>query len=160
MGGLKALNSVVTTLDQKNELLAGQPVLCTFRVQTVLHGSHSGERCRMRYIIGEGVHSQLDAWLVSGSCHGEFDGEDGTITKITVSVIALRHGELPLPQITVERDDGLVDSPSVRWAVSCETYQEQGAERVTVLPRVAGSTFGISIPLPSRETDHLEDLIT
>lgn len=65
--------------------------------------------------------------------------------EIRVTLIALRHGELMLPTVSVEpqlraRDD----LPS--WAVGNEVYQEQGAFRVKILPRTAGTTFTLTVP--------------
>lgn len=56
--------------------------------------------------------------------------------------MALRHGELPLPQIQISA----LSAPSadgMRHALvpTLECYQEHGAERVKIFPRSSRTTF-------------------
>ena len=61
---------------------------------------------------------------------------------MSITLVALHHGELPLPRasvtplpITGEMTMGAAVLPG------CETYQEHGAHKVLVLPRGGRSTY-------------------
>lgn len=77
--------------------------------------------------------------------------------EIHLTLIALRHGELTLPSVSVEPKAPTLD-PSGRSTVFSETYQQGAAERIMILPRGAGTTF--TIALPSGDFDHRMSLDT
>ena len=65
---------------------------------------------------------------------------------MTITLVALHHGELPLPRTSVtplpiagEAATGSVILPG------CETYQEHGARKILVLPRGGRSTYVVEM---------------
>lgn len=65
---------------------------------------------------------------------------------MVITLVALHHGELPLPRALVtplpiagEATMGSVVLPG------CETYQEHGARKVLVLPRGGRSTYFVEM---------------
>lgn len=72
--------------------------------------------------------------------------KDGATYSVPITLIALHHGELALPKVSVvalavagELTMGAEAIPST------ETYQVHGAEKVLVLPRGGRSTFIIGM---------------
>jgi hypothetical protein len=70
----------------------------------------------------------------------------GGTHNVLITLVALHHGELPLPRasvtplpITSEVTMGSVVLPG------CETYQEHGACKVLVLPRGGRSTYVVEM---------------
>ena len=57
-----------------------------------------------------------------------------------ITLVALHHGELPLPRAAVTPVAGEMTMGSVVLP-GCETYQEHGAHKVLVLPRGGRSTY-------------------
>jgi trafficking protein particle complex subunit 10 len=72
--------------------------------------------------------------------------QDGHTFEIPITLIALHHGELPLPKVAVQALS-LPSESRMRSAIipSCETYQVHGAEKVLVLPRGGRTTFVVSM---------------
>ena len=72
--------------------------------------------------------------------------QDGETFATPVTLIALHHGELPLPKIGVSALP-LPGEHRMRSSVvpSCETYEVHGAEKVLVLPRGGRSTFVVNM---------------
>ncbi|THH18490.1 hypothetical protein EW146_g2511 [Bondarzewia mesenterica] len=124
-------SSQMTSSERLRPLYAGQPISATLTVHTSFHWGtrESGNvRCyRMRFDIEEMVRD----WLVSGRKRGDFEAQhDGTYT-VRITLIALHHGELSLPKVSVtalplagETTMGTLSLPN------CETYQVHGAEKV------------------------------
>lgn len=126
-------------------LYAGQPISAVLTIETTFHWSNSkfeGRKYRMRFDVEEMVR----VWLVSGRKRGDFIAEDGGKYVFPFTLIALHHGELPLPRVSVtplpmegELTMGSLAIPS------SETYQIHGAEKVLILPRGGRSTFVIGM---------------
>ena len=72
--------------------------------------------------------------------------KDGHIFEVPITLIALHHGELPLPKVAVHAlplsGEGRMRSVVVP---SCQTHQLHGAEKVLVLPRGGRTTFVLSM---------------
>ncbi|ETW85992.1 hypothetical protein HETIRDRAFT_309755 [Heterobasidion irregulare TC 32-1] len=135
-----------TSSDQLPPLYAGQPISAlltmhaTFRWGTRNHDDKRGYK--MRFDIEE----MLREWLVSGRKRGDFEAQDGSTYTVPITFIALHHGELSLPKVSVtalplagEMTMGSLSLPSV------ETYQIHGAEKILVLPRGGRSTFVVGM---------------
>ncbi|KAI0319372.1 trafficking protein particle complex subunit 10 [Amylostereum chailletii] len=126
-------------------LYAGQPVSANLTIQTSLHWG-SGDRSRKSYRLRFDVEELIRDWLVSGRKRGDFEVKDGETYSVPITLIALHHGELPLPKVIVtplpmagEMTMGSLSIPA------CETYQVHGAEKVLVLPRGGRTTFVVSM---------------
>ncbi|KAA1469549.1 hypothetical protein DENSPDRAFT_857972 [Dentipellis sp. KUC8613] len=128
--------------DKLPALYAGQPISALLTIRTSFHwglkSSNPNRRYRMRFDIEEMVRE----WLVSGRKRGDFEATDGGVFTVPITLIALHHGELALPKVSVsplpvagEMTMGSLSLPSA------ETHQVHGAERVLVLPRGGRSTF-------------------
>ncbi|KAG6918038.1 hypothetical protein DXG01_016893 [Tephrocybe rancida] len=127
-------------------LYAGQPISATLSIHTSFHwGSSVGDKER-RYMLRYDVEEMVRDWLVSGPKRGDFAAADGETNVVPITLIALHHGELALPKVTVtalpmagELTMGSMAIPSI------ETFQVHGAETVLVLPRGGRSTFVVSM---------------
>jgi trafficking protein particle complex subunit 10 len=66
---------------------------------------------------------------------------------VPITLIALHHGELALPNVAVTSLPLSADIPAAMGtgAPSTETHQVHGAERVLVLPRGGRSTFVVGM---------------
>lgn len=77
--------------------------------------------------------------------------QDGASYTVPFTLIALHHGELPLPTVTItpmmlDNETGVEGAEMSRTVLpSIETHQEHGAERVLVLPRGGRSTFVVGM---------------
>lgn len=71
--------------------------------------------------------------------------DDQTFTT-SITLIALHHGELPLPKVAVTALP-IPGKQRMKAPVlpSCETYQTHGAQTALVLPRGGRSTFVVSM---------------
>ncbi|KZT11270.1 uncharacterized protein LAESUDRAFT_809238 [Laetiporus sulphureus 93-53] len=134
-------------------LYAGQPVAAAVNVRTSFHWAPNEDEETCSYILRYDVEDMTGDWLVSGRKRGNFLAKDGTDFTIPVTLIALRHGELSLPQVGItalplsgDRRMGMSPTPS------CETYQVHGAEKVLVLPRGGRTTFIIDMGHESMES--------
>ena len=72
--------------------------------------------------------------------------QDGATFTAPVTLIALHHGELALPKISVTALP-IPGEHRMRSSVvpGCETHQVHGAEKVLVLPRGGRSTFFVNM---------------
>jgi hypothetical protein len=73
--------------------------------------------------------------------------KDGSTYTVPITLIALHHGELSLPKVSVTSLPIAGCHPTMNsMAVpSTETYQVHGAEKVLVLPRGGRSTFVVGM---------------
>lgn len=123
-------------------LYAGQPIPAELTVTTSFHWGGRSEDKDKTYKMRFDVEELIKEWLVSGRKRGDFIAKNGETYTIPITLIALHHGELPLPKVAVtplplagEYAMGSLALPSA------ETYQMHGAEKVLVLPRGGRSTF-------------------
>ncbi|KAG5354260.1 hypothetical protein C0989_003777 [Termitomyces sp. Mn162] len=127
-------------------LYAGQPMSATISIRTSFHwGSGAGNK-EHRYMLRYDVEEMVRDWLVSGPKRGDFTAADGETKVVPITLIALHHGELALPKVSVtalplagELTMGSMAIPSI------ETFQIHGAETVLVLPRGGRSTFVLNM---------------
>ncbi|KAG6865627.1 hypothetical protein C0991_000914 [Blastosporella zonata] len=127
-------------------LYAGQPISATISIHTSFHwGSSVGEK-QPRYMLRYDVEEMARDWLVSGPKRGDFAAADGETNVVSLTLVALHHGELALPKVFItalpmagELTMGSMAVPSI------ETSQTHGAETVLVLPRGGRSTFIVSM---------------
>jgi hypothetical protein len=84
--------------------------------------------------------------------------QDGGTYNVTITLVALHHGELPLPRASVTPlpVPGEVTMGSVILP-GCETYQEHGARKILVLPRGGRNTYVIE--MGDDEGEHSQHII-
>ncbi|KAL4077208.1 trafficking protein particle complex subunit 10 [Scleroderma yunnanense] len=124
---------------QLSPIYAGQPLSATLWITVSLHWGdpdNKQQRYRMRYDVEE----RTKDWLISGQKRGDFVIEDGSTLDVSLTLIALHHGELALPKVIV-KPLPMEDESMPRVLPSCDTHQSRGAETVLVLPRGGRSTF-------------------
>ncbi|EIW60047.1 uncharacterized protein TRAVEDRAFT_164477 [Trametes versicolor FP-101664 SS1] len=127
-------------------LYAGQPISALLTVETSFHWSPPEDEQVDRYLMRYDIEDLTQEWLVSGRKRGDFLAKDGETFSVPITLIALHHGELPLPKIGVTALP-IPGEHRMRSSVvpSCETYQVHGAENVLVLPRGGRSTFVVNM---------------
>ena len=145
-------------------LYAGQPIQALLSINTSFHwGPGSSEAKKEKtYRMRFDVEELLSDWLVSGQKRGDFLAkvrilnnqpncrliliQDGGTHIVVITLVALHHGELPLPRASVTplSISGQVTMGSVVLP-GCETYQEHGARKVLVLPRGGRSTYVVEM---------------
>ncbi|GJE95190.1 trafficking protein particle complex subunit 10 [Phanerochaete sordida] len=128
-------------------LYAGQPISATLTIETSFHWAPAEDSDKKSYIMRFDVEEMTKDWLVSGLKRGDFVAKDGHSFEVPVTLIALHHGELPLPKVAVQALSVSGEGRGMRSVVapSCETHQLHGAEKVLVLPRGGRTTFVISM---------------
>ncbi|KAF7322882.1 hypothetical protein HMN09_00067600 [Mycena chlorophos] len=95
-----------------------------------------------KYMLRFDVEEMVRDWLVSGRKRGDFAATDDATYSVPITLIALHHGELVLPKVTVTALPLTGEMTMGSMAIpSTETYQVHGAEKVLVLPRGGRSTF-------------------
>ncbi|KAM6500907.1 Trafficking protein particle complex subunit 10, TRAPPC10 domain containing protein [Amanita muscaria] len=123
----------------KETLYAGQPVAANLTICTSFHW-HVDKR--QQYAMRFDIDELVKDWLISGCKRGDFIARDGEAFSVSLTMIALHHGLLPLPKVSVT---ALPDASETRMGSctipSTDVYQVHGAERVLVLPRGGKSTF-------------------
>ncbi|KAH8829685.1 trafficking protein particle complex subunit 10 [Flagelloscypha sp. PMI_526] len=140
--------------DELPPLYAGEPISAILRVHASFHwGGSLGESDR-KYRIRYDVQEMVQDWLISGRKRGDiwiqasiYKPVDGQTATAPVTLVALHHGRLLLPQVAIkslpvagaERTMGSLAIPSTF------TYQSHAAEKVTVLPRAGRSTFIVDL---------------
>ncbi|KAG6861666.1 hypothetical protein C0995_013672 [Termitomyces sp. Mi166 len=127
-------------------LYAGQPMSATISIHTSFHwGSGTGDKER-RYMLRYDVEEMVRDWLVSGPKRGDFTAANGETKVVPITLIALHHGELALPKVSVTAlpMDGELTMGSMA-VPSIETFQIHGAETALVLPRGGRSTFVLNM---------------
>ncbi|KAF8229518.1 hypothetical protein L208DRAFT_1439127 [Tricholoma matsutake] len=127
-------------------LYAGQPISALLTINTSFRWGTSANDKERQYMLRYDVEELVKDWLVSGRKRGDFAATDGATYSVPITLIALHHGELALPKVSVvalavagELTMGAEAIPST------ETYQVHGAEKVLVLPRGGRSTFIIGM---------------
>ncbi|KAI0736997.1 trafficking protein particle complex subunit 10 [Fomitopsis betulina] len=138
---------------QTPPLFAGQPISAMVTVTTSLHWAPLEDEEMDHYLLRYDIQDMTGDWLISGPKRGDFRAEDGSTFSSPVTLIALHHGELSLPKVTVTALP-LPGKQRMRTSLmpSCETYQLHGAERVMVLPRGGRTTYVVDMgmePLPA-----------
>ncbi|KAH7339043.1 trafficking protein particle complex subunit 10 [Rhizoctonia solani] len=125
-------------------IYAGQPLDVTVIIEASFHWSGSAEDSEAKYMMRYDVISDMDSgWLINGPKRGEYIAQDKSTYTLNLTLLPLRHGVLSLPVITAEPE---ADSGGRR--PSCETWQSNGAQKITVLPRNSRSTYTIAMPIP------------
>ncbi|KAL5640439.1 hypothetical protein ACGC1H_007628 [Rhizoctonia solani] len=125
-------------------IYAGQPLEVTVTIESSFHWSGSTRDSETKYTMHYDVLSDMDSgWLINGPKRGEYIAQDKSVYSLNLTLLPLRHGVLSLPVITAEPED---DSSGPR--PSCETWQSDGAQKITVLPRNSRSTYTIAMPIP------------
>ncbi|KAJ7740726.1 trafficking protein particle complex subunit 10 [Mycena maculata] len=123
-------------------LYAGQPIPAILTVHTSFHWGSSVDDKERAYTMRFDVEEMVREWLVSGRKRGDFAATDDATYSVPVTLIALHHGELTLPKISVTALPLAGEVTMGSMAIpSTETYQVHGAEKVLVLPRGGRSTF-------------------
>ncbi|KAJ7063184.1 trafficking protein particle complex subunit 10 [Mycena amicta] len=123
-------------------LYAGQPIPATLTIHTSFHWGSSVNDKQRSYMMRFDVEEMVRDWLVSGRKRGDFAAMDDGTYSVPITLIALHHGELVLPKVTVTALPLAGEVTMGSMAIpSTETYQVHGAEKVLVLPRGGRSTF-------------------
>ncbi|KAF8810122.1 hypothetical protein BYT27DRAFT_7135471 [Phlegmacium glaucopus] len=130
----------------KPSLYAGQPISANLTIKTSFHWGAKQNDPTRRYALRFNVEDMVREWLVSGPKRGDFMATHGTIHTVPITMIALHHGEFPLPKVSITAlpTAGLTSMSSMA-VPSIETYQEHGAEKVLILPRGGRSTFVVGM---------------
>ncbi|KAF8652735.1 hypothetical protein AX16_004233 [Volvariella volvacea WC 439] len=129
--------------DDLPSLYAGQPIPARLTIRTSFHwGFGISDSHEKQFVMRFDIEEMVKDWLVSGQKRGDFVALDGGEYSVSITLVALHHGELMLPRaaiialpLTGEVTMGSMAIPTT------ETYQEHGAEKVLVLPRGGRSTF-------------------
>ncbi|TRM61873.1 trafficking protein particle complex subunit 10 [Schizophyllum amplum] len=142
--GLRVTSNPAAAEDASEEspFYAGQPLSALITVRTSFHWSDKPRDSDRQYTLRFDLEEMTQDWLVSGRKRGDFAAEDNGEFSFPVTLIALHHGELPLPKVIItplpvagEMTMGSLALPSLR------THQEHDAETLLVLPRGGRSTF-------------------
>ncbi|KAH8106751.1 trafficking protein particle complex subunit 10 [Cristinia sonorae] len=128
------------------DLFAGQPIHAILTIRTSFHWAPTEDSHTSSYQMRFDIEEMSKDWLVSGRKRGDFTALDNNTFTTSVTLIALHHGELPLPKVAVTAlpipGEGRMKAPLLP---SCETYQVHGAQTVLVLPRGGRSTFVVNM---------------
>ncbi|KAH9945954.1 trafficking protein particle complex subunit 10 [Epithele typhae] len=139
---------------RKRPLYAGQPISALLAVQTSFHWAPLEDKKVESYHMRYEVEDLINDWLVSGRKRGDFTARvshlhrDGETLTVPVTLIALHHGELALPKISVTALPIIAGGEHrMRSSVvpGCDTHQVHGAEKVLVLPRGGRTTFVVNM---------------
>ncbi|KAI0341805.1 hypothetical protein BDW22DRAFT_1377071 [Trametopsis cervina] len=122
-------------------LYAGQPISASLSITTAFHWSPTDHLTSKAYTMKFDIEELTTDWLVSGRKTGDFVAKDGTTFETSITLIALHHGELTLPKITVEARPIASQSRMGSVVPSCRTHQLHGAEKALILPRGGRTTF-------------------
>ncbi|CAE6360024.1 unnamed protein product [Rhizoctonia solani] len=135
---------VTPQLPPSTLVYAGQPLDVIVSIETSFHWAGSLEDSETEYMMRYDVLSDMDSgWLINGPKRGEYIAQGKGIFTLSLTLLPLRHGVLSLPVITAEPEG---DSSGPR--PSCETWQSDGSQKITVLPRNSRSTYTIAMPIP------------
>ncbi|KZT68199.1 hypothetical protein DAEQUDRAFT_693019 [Daedalea quercina L-15889] len=132
--------------DQTLPLFAGQPISAVVTVTTSFHWAPVEDAEMDQYLLRYDIQDMTGDWLVSGPKRGDFSAEDGSTFSSPITLIALHHGELSLPKVTVTALP-LPGKQKMRTSLipSSETYQLHGAEKVMVLPRGGRTSYVVDM---------------
>ena len=145
-------------------VFAGQPVTAIMSIHTSFYWAAKEKgvkQYRMRFQVDENIKD----WLISGQKRGEFKAKvdsnlafsfnqmliglvshffkDNTTFKVTITLMAVRHGEIPLPSVQVSAYP--LESTHTAAPPTLETYQAHAAERLLVLPRGGRTTYFLNV---------------
>ncbi|KAI0709428.1 trafficking protein particle complex subunit 10 [Earliella scabrosa] len=137
-----------TTEKRTRPLYAGQPISALLTVKTSFHWAPPEDTRVESYVMRYDIEDLIHDWLVSGRKRGDFVAKDGETFSTPITLIALHHGELDLPKISVTAlPIAAGEQHRMRSTVvpGCETHQVHGAEKVLVLPRGGRSTFFVNM---------------
>jgi len=121
-------------------IFAGQPVFATLTIKVSLHWNEdSSSSYRMRFDVEEMVSD----WLICGRKRADFTAHNGQLLSMPLTLIALRHGELTLPKVTVHALPSVTTPGTV--VPSVDVCQVHGANKLLVLPRGGRNTFMVGM---------------
>ncbi|TDL27388.1 hypothetical protein BD410DRAFT_875203 [Rickenella mellea] len=134
-------------LDKLPSYYAGQPIPAVVSICTSFHWGKSEDRKTNAYHMQFEVEEMIKDWLISGQKRGYFTAKDNQTHAVPITLVALHHGELPLPRLTlsVVPDTPTEGMSEVLSTPSVETYQVHGAEKILILPRGGRTTFVLSM---------------
>lgn len=72
--------------------------------------------------------------------------QNGTTHTVAITLMALRHGEIPMPKVNVMLlSSGEESSRRSSPPLTLECYQVRGAEKLMILPRVGKTSFVLNV---------------
>ncbi|EJD05845.1 uncharacterized protein FOMMEDRAFT_79224 [Fomitiporia mediterranea MF3/22] len=128
---------------QAPPIYAGQPITAIVSINTSFYWAGPDKKDIKEYTMRFQLEENMKDWLISGQKRGDFKAKDGDTYTVTITLMALRHGELSLPNVRVVAYPS--DNNQSATPVSLEAYQVQGAERLLVLPRGGRTTFFLNV---------------
>ncbi|KAF8638821.1 hypothetical protein AX17_001879 [Amanita inopinata Kibby_2008] len=130
----------------KQSFYAGKPIPACLSIHTSFHWCVNDGDPGQQYKIRFDVEELVKDWLISGQKRGNFIAKDGGTQNIPLTMIALHHGELPLPKViitTLTTSNGT--RTTTQTMVTTDSYQQHGAQKILVLPRGGKSTFVVGM---------------
>ncbi|KAK0529724.1 hypothetical protein OC835_004246 [Tilletia horrida] len=130
-------------------LVAGQPVRACFTItssdrwrptQSSAEGGPTPNHTRLQdgsIVLLYEIVSDLDTWLICGSTRGTIRPKEQA-SELTLTLIPLRDGSLPLPQLTLK--------PLEPEHITTETYMINASVRVAVASQVQGRPLPLTVP--------------
>ncbi|KXN82613.1 Trafficking protein particle complex subunit 10 [Leucoagaricus sp. SymC.cos] len=125
-------------------LYAGQPISAELKIDTSFHWGPSANNRTQGFVMRYNVEETIRDWLISGPKRGEFVAKDGSSFSTQVTLLALHHGELALPQINILALP-MTGEASMGSIPTTEVFQAHGGERILILPRGGRSTFVVGM---------------
>ncbi|EKM83061.1 hypothetical protein AGABI1DRAFT_118454 [Agaricus bisporus var. burnettii JB137-S8] len=123
-------------------LYAGQPISTELKISTSFRWGPNRDDQNQSFMMRYNVEETIRDWLISGPKRGEFIAKENGSFTTQITLLALHHGELPLPKINVSALPVAGDTESGSISIpSAEVFQVHGAEKVLILPRGGRSTF-------------------
>ncbi|EIW85047.1 hypothetical protein CONPUDRAFT_47585 [Coniophora puteana RWD-64-598 SS2] len=121
-------------------IFAGQPVFATLTIKISLHWNDDTKSSyRMRFDVEEMVSD----WLICGRKRADFTAYNGQLLSMPLTLIALRHGELTMPNVIVH---ALPSTTTLGTVVpSVDVCQVHGANKLLILPRGGRNTFMVGM---------------
>ncbi|KAI9446516.1 trafficking protein particle complex subunit 10 [Lactarius indigo] len=141
---LRILATPYLDLEDSNQLpplYAGQPIPVLLSIQTSFHWGTKQDINRTSHQMRFNIEEMVRDWLISGRKRGDFEAKDGSVFTVPITLIALHHGELSLPKVTISSLPTVGETSMMGSLPSTETHQVHGAEKVLILPRGGRSTF-------------------
>ncbi|KAH8117364.1 trafficking protein particle complex subunit 10, partial [Phellopilus nigrolimitatus] len=125
-------------------IYAGQPITAILSINTSFYWAGRDKKDITQYRMRFELEETIKDWLVSGQRRGDFIAKNDSTHIVSITLMALRHGEIPLPKVLVTAFPPLNGGSSIT-PPSLETYQVHGAERLLVLPRAGRTTFFLNV---------------
>ncbi|KLO12624.1 hypothetical protein SCHPADRAFT_998021 [Schizopora paradoxa] len=139
-------STVPRAIGRKGNLFAGQPFTAVVSVNVSCYWSGREDAANRPYRMRFEVDEMIRDWLISGQKRGEFCAKDGTTHSVAITLMALRHGEIPMPKVNVMLlSSGEEPSQRSSTPLTLECYQVRGAEKLTILPRVGKTSFVLNV---------------